>query len=140
MPKPSPSICVFRLLKSWSLCSLNKKRFGDALASAERGRARAFLDLLEGRKRNLFGDNKLAVLTGGESPAAISKPKAEALVASADLPAVGPRDNGDPYATVSRGVSVVPRNPNQADLETALSPINADAPQPGANQVTGGQS
>jgi CHAT domain-containing protein len=44
-------------------------------------------------------------------------------VASADLPG-----SLDPMGSVTRGVSVVPRNPNQADLETAFSPINADAP------------
>ncbi len=113
----------------------DQKRFDDALAIAERGRARAFLDLLEGHKRNLFGEGKLATLTGAlppgtDNPDAVGKAssgkpgtsapdgirQSVALVAKADA---GP-------GSVTRGVGVVPRN--QVDLETAVSPINAEAP------------
>lgn len=120
----------------------DQKRFDDALAIAERGRARAFLDLLEGRRRNLFGEGKLAALMTGAAvdpslaPASIkenlaslphsqpqsnqeSKREPLALVAMADIDKTG-------MGSVMRGVEVMPRS--QVDLETALSPINAEAP------------
>ncbi|MBS2007918.1 MAG: CHAT domain-containing protein [Cyanobacteria bacterium SZAS TMP-1] len=123
-----------------------EKRYDDALAVAERGRARAFLDLLEGRQRNVFGDGKLAVLTGGPAGPNIgggSKPSQATPqarpdnIAAAPAPAKQgpkPRDTSTQVALVAmadigmatRGVSVVPRR--EVDLETALSPINADAP------------
>ena len=100
-----------------------QKQFDQALATTERGKARAFLDLLEGRRRNLFADGKLAILTGGEGSPAKTQDKAAPNYVATLLPG-----EGDPNASVTRGVNVVPRNPNMADLETAMSPINADAP------------
>jgi CHAT domain-containing protein/tetratricopeptide (TPR) repeat protein len=120
----------------------DQNRYADALAIAERGRARAFLDLLEGRKRNLFGAGKLAVLTG---PGADNQPGgARPEVASADTGAK-PGQTGKPAPaekpvaivamanipsdSMMRGVQAVPKQGlSPADLETALSPVNAEAP------------
>lgn len=45
---------------------MDGKRFDDGLEIVERGRARAFLDLLEGRRQNVFGRNAVAMITGGD--------------------------------------------------------------------------
>jgi len=100
-----------------------QKRFDEALEIAERGRARAFLDLLEGRRQNVFAGQTV-------SPAAATtkaaQPNTQTTVASSS--------SSSSSESSMRGVQVVPREFTAVDsahglsLETALSPVNAKAP------------
>ncbi len=111
----------------------DQKRFDEALEIAERGRARAFLDLLEGRRQNVFAGQTTAAATPlavklASQPNTPSKQLAIAPTASAA------EDLSSSSTSSMRGVQVVPREFTAVDsahglsLETALSPVNAKAP------------
>ncbi|CAN5370636.1 hypothetical protein BH11CYA1_BH11CYA1_32760 [soil metagenome] len=116
-----------------------EKRYDDALEIAERGRARAFLDLLEGRRQSVFA-GQTAPNAGSASAAASSgSGSAKANGSPSKTTTVGP----SVVATIAsvpdsqsgmRSVQVVPREFTAVDsahglsLETALSPVNAKAP------------
>ena len=95
-----------------------QKRFEEALEIAERGRARAFLDLLEGRRQNVFAGE---TVSPGPAPTKAGQPGAQTTVSSTSESSM-------------RGVQVLPREFTVIDsahglsLETALSPVNAKAP------------
>jgi len=109
-----------------------QKRYEEALEIAERGRARAFLDLLEGRRQSAFaGQTSAAQSVLSKSPA-VASPKSASTVASSANTSLNPASS-DSQSTM-RGVQVVPREFTTVDsahglsLETALSPVNAKAP------------
>jgi CHAT domain-containing protein/tetratricopeptide (TPR) repeat protein len=84
----------------------------DALATAEKGRARAFLDMLSSRKHGRTVENFQAPLSGQAHPQTSEVPQMVAMI---------PSEPG------SRGVSVIPRA-SQINSSTAISPVNASAP------------
>lgn len=96
----------------------DQKRFDEALEIAERGRARAFLDLLEGRRQNVFAGE---TVSPGPANTKAGQPGTQSTVASTSESSM-------------RGVQVLPREFTAIDsahglsLETALSPVNAKAP------------
>ncbi len=87
----------------------------DALAIAEKGRARAFLDMLSSRKSARTVETFSTPLSSRPAPTSVQKQDTAQLVAMA-TPVAG-----------TRGVNVVPRT---ADVfsSTAVSPVNASAP------------
>jgi CHAT domain-containing protein/lipopolysaccharide biosynthesis regulator YciM len=104
-----------------------------ALFIAERGRARAFLDLLEGRKQSRVLDagvvSPIATsVTGVDVPSANVgvKPVVNSVVSSAaaarGLAAVPLVEN-----STSRAVSVVPRATSEQGVESVVSTVNAQA-------------
>lgn len=104
----------------------DEKRHDEALEIAERGRARAFLDLLEGRRRNVFGRDRVAAITGGDGLSPTIAPAADKPSARVEVAML-------PEAMV-RSVDILPRefasgsNSISSQLDTALSPVNAQAP------------
>ncbi|MDP3507014.1 MAG: CHAT domain-containing protein [Candidatus Melainabacteria bacterium] len=103
-----------------------QKRFDEALEIAERGRARAFLDLLEGRRQNVFAGQTTAAVA--QLPAKIASQPNSQSKAAIESSTVSAAESS------MRGVQVVPREFTAVDsahglsLETALSPVNAKAP------------
>lgn len=106
-----------------------QKRYDQSLEIAERGRARAFLDLLEGRRQNVYGTDKVALITGGDGilPQSSSPAQAPARAERVEVAML-------PESMV-RSVDVLPRDfagnastSISAQLDTALSPVNAAAP------------
>lgn len=84
----------------------------DALATAEKGRARAFLDMLSSRKHGRTVENFAVPLSSRAQPEPTNKPQMIAMAA----PEKG-----------TRGVSVLPRA-SQIYASSAISPVNAQAP------------
>jgi CHAT domain-containing protein/tetratricopeptide (TPR) repeat protein len=112
---------------------VEQKRFDDALEIAERGRARAFLDLLEGRQKSAYGT---AVVNGAGMPA--QAPGQSPVKAPEGTTASNENVIAMGNSTM-RGVQILPKagsalSPSVIDsehnlaLDTALSPVNAQAP------------
>jgi len=89
-------------------------RNAEALEIAEKGRARAFLDLLEGRhKRHLPGESIVQAVPG--TNATSSRPTLAAAVADAT------------GSSTTRDVQIVPKSQSYTDV-SAISNVNASAP------------
>lgn len=110
--------CFFDLVE----LMINNKRYDQALEYAEKGRARAFLDMLEGRKQTSYGQRKIALSApdlldeAGLSPAAAPEEK-PVQIAMANVP-----------SGTFRGVQVSPKSPTTVVEATVLSAANAKPP------------
>lgn len=110
--------CFFDLVE----LMINNKRYDQALEYAEKGRARAFLDMLEGRKQTSYGQRKIALSApdlldeDGLTPAAAPEEK-PVQIAMANVP-----------SGTFRGVQVSPKSPTTVVEATVLSAANAKPP------------
>jgi CHAT domain-containing protein/tetratricopeptide (TPR) repeat protein len=110
--------CFFDLVE----LMINSKRYDQALEYAEKGRARAFLDMLEGRKQTSYAQRRVAMGTpdlldeAGLTPAAPAEEK-PVQIAMATVP-----------AGTFRGVQVSPKTTTTVVEATVLSSANAKPP------------
>ncbi|HEY9784945.1 MAG TPA: CHAT domain-containing protein [Candidatus Obscuribacterales bacterium] len=91
----------------------SQKRADDALAVVEKGRARAFLDLLHGRINNADRDTVATIIDDDAHPQ-LRRTGGRELVAMAGPSAV-------------RGIEITPRASSLVE-SSAVSPVNADPP------------
>lgn len=111
--------CFFDLVE----LMINNKRYDQALEYAEKGRARAFLDMLEGRKQTSYGQRKIALAApdllddAGLTPDTAPEER-PVQIAMANVP-----------SGTFRGVNVSPKSQTTTVVEaTVLSSANAKPP------------
>lgn len=95
---------------------INAKRYDQALEVAEKGRARAFLDMLEGRKQTSYGQRQVAMVSTDLTDTLVNEEEKPIQIAMATVPTGG-----------FRAVQVTPKTPSVVEA-TVISAVNAKPP------------